>query len=176
MKAHRWFLLTGSLVALTACGVPIQSGSHFSRGLEPPRQATFAWEDEMDRTSGDSRLEANHFFHQKLHEAVEWELALRGVRFDATNPDWRIHHHLSLADHVFEQEVVDDSGASRIESDIYEGGSLVLHIENARTGEDVWVAWGQANVEPAFASPEAMQKWVYDLVGHMFDEWPVSPR
>ena len=49
-------------------------------------------------------------------------------------------------------------------------------IVDARSGEDVWVGWGEANVEPAFASPAAMERWVYDLVGHMFKDWPVQPR
>ena len=63
-----------------------------------------------------------------------------------------------------------------VATDVYEGGSMVVHIEDARTGEDVWVAWGQANVEPAFIGPENMRRWVYNLVGSMFDDWPVPPR
>lgn len=176
MKAHRGFLMVVGLGMLTACGVPIQSGAHFAQSWAPDRHATFAWEDSDDHTMGDSRLESNRFFHQKLHEAVEWELALRGIRYVEDNPDLTIHHHLSLADHVLESEVVDDSGATTVETSIYEGGSLVLHIEDAGTGEDVWVAWGQANVEPAFTSPDAMRSWVYDLVGAMFDDWPVAGR
>lgn len=176
MKAYGGFLLLVGMTALSACGVPIQSGAHFSDSWAPDRQTTFAWRDESDRTMGDSRLAGNRFFHRKLHEAVEWQLALRGIRYDETDADLVIHHHLSLSDHVYEAEVVDDSGATVTETEVYEGGSLVLHIVDAHTGDDVWVAWGQANVEPAFHSPASMERWVYDLVGDMFSEWPLNER
>jgi len=177
MKANRWSLLMVALLpALTGCGVPIASGAHFSPGWEQGRTATFAWRDARDRIVGDSRLEGNEFFHQRLHEAVGWELSLRGIRYSETDPDLLIHHHLSLSDHVMESEVIDDAGEASTETYVYEGGSLVVHIVDARTGDDVWVAWGEANVEPAFQSPDAMRSWVYDMVGHMFDDWSVPPR
>jgi hypothetical protein len=176
MRAHRGTLLVVGLVALSACSVPIQSGAHFTRNWAPEQQTTFAWEDEQDRTVGDARLDGNRFFHDRLHEAVEWELSLRGIRYDEANPDLLIHHHLSLSDHALETEVVDESGATVVETAVYEGGSLVLHIVDGRSGEDVWVAWGQANVEPAFVSPDAMEGWVYNLVGSMFEDWPMRDR
>jgi len=176
MRLHRGLLLLAALPLLTACGVPITSSAHFAPGWEPGRTATFAWRDARDRIVGDSRLEGNEFFHQRLHEAVAWELSLRGMRYTETDPDLLIHHHLSLSDHVMESEVIDEAGLSSTETYVYEDGSLVVHIVNAGTEDDVWVAWGAANVEPAFASPDAMRRWVYDMVGHMFDDWPIPPR
>jgi hypothetical protein len=156
--------------------VPIASGANFAPGWEPGRTETFAWRDARDRIVGDSRLEGNEYFHQRLHEAVGWELSLRGMRYTETDSDLLIHHHLSLADHVMEAEVIDEAGVSSMETYVYEGGSLVVHIVNARTGDDVWVAWAEANVEPAFASPDAMRRWVHEMVGHMFEDWPVPAR
>ena len=176
MKTNRWSLLVVALSALTACGVPIQSGANFASGWDPGRPYSFAWRDARDRIVGDSRLEGNEVFHQSLHEAVGWELSLRGMRYTETDPDLLIHHHLSLSDHVMESEVIDEAGVSSMETYVYEGGSLVVHIVNARTGDDVWVAWGEASVEPAFRSPDAMRGWVYNIVGRMFEDWPVPPR
>ncbi|MGE0161092.1 MAG: DUF4136 domain-containing protein [Gemmatimonadales bacterium] len=164
------------VVALAGCGVPIQSGAHFANAWEPPARATFAWNDSADRTQGDQRLEDNAFLHARLHEAVEWELNLRGIRYSESNPSLLIHHHFSLADHEMEREIVDEAGYESTETIVYEGGSLVLHIVDARTGEDAWVAWAQANVEPALTSPAAMRRWVYDLVTRMFADWPIPPR
>jgi len=175
MRTARWSLVILA-AAFAGCGVPIQSGAHFAGGADPTGEATFAWDDAADHTQGDARLEGNAFFHAQLHEAVEWELNLRGIRFSEANPTFLIHHHLSLADHVLEQEVIDESGYASSDTTIYEGGSVVLHIEDARTHQDVWVAWAQANIEPALRSPAAMRSWVYDLVGEMFEEWPVPQR
>ena len=59
---------------------------------------------------------------------------------------------------------------------IYEGGSVVIHMEDVRTGRDVWFAWADANIEPALTSPDAMKNWVYKPVGDMSEEWDVPPR
>jgi hypothetical protein len=169
-------LAAGVATVLVGCGVPIQSGAHFASGVEPPGRLTFAWNDEADHVQGDSRLEDNAFFHARLHEAVEWELNLRGIRRTQSDPALVIHHHLSLADHEMEQEFVDEAGYRTSESFEYEGGSVVLHVVDAATGDDLWVAWAQANVEAALTGPDAMRAWVYDLVGEMFRSWPVPPR
>jgi hypothetical protein len=177
MKASRRFLLTaGFALAATACGVPIQSGAHFGRAWSPRPELTFAWDDEADHTQGDPRLQNNRFFHARLHEAVEFELAMRGIRYDATNPDILIHHHLSLADHAMEREVVDEAGVTTTQEETYEGGSVVVHLEDARTGNDLWVGWAHANIEPALVNPNSMRNWVYGLVGQMFKDWPTTSR
>jgi hypothetical protein len=49
-------------------------------------------------------------------------------------------------------------------------------MEDVSTGEDVWFAWAQANIESAFNSPGAMRNWAYKLVGELFKEWDVPPR
>jgi hypothetical protein len=175
MRPTRWALVFLA-TAFAGCGVPVQSGAHFATGVQPPARTTFAWNDAADRTQGDVRLEDNALFHTLLHEAVEWELNLRGIRHTDSNPALLIHHHLSLADHELETEVIDGEGYQSTETYVYEGGSVVLHIVDARTESDAWVAWAQANVEPALTSPAAMRRWVYDLVGKMFEDWPVPPR
>ena len=178
MRAIRGAFVAGmaSALAVAGCTVPIQSGAHFTSGWAPGARTTFAWTDEADHTQGDVRLEDNALFHSRLHEAVEWELNLRGIRQSESNPALLIHHHLSLADHELEREVVDEQGVRRSEVEVYEGGSVVLHLVDARTGEDRWVAWAQANVAPALTSPGAMTRWVYDLVGEMFDGWAMPAR
>ena len=118
----------------------------------------------------------NTFFHQRLREAVEWELNLRGIRYSESDASLLVHHHMALGEHELELEVVSDTDLVEFESMVYEGGSVVIHMEDVRTGRDVWFAWADANIEPAFNSPDAMKNWVYKLVGEMFKEWDVPPR
>ena len=176
MRRRGWALVAAVVPLLAGCGVPIESMAHFTGEWTPAGRTTFAWNDEADITRGDTRLEDNAFFHARLHEAVEWELNLRGIRYSEEQPALLIHHHLSLADHEMEHEVTDESGGRAIETEVYEGGAVVLHIVDAESGEDLWVAWAQANVESAFASPAAMHSWVQKMVGKMFEDWPMSPR
>ena len=176
MRATRWVFLTSVASALAGCGVTVQSGAFFSDGWDPGRLTTFSWHDDMEHISGDQRLVDNTFFHTRLREAVEWELNLRGIRYNESDASPLVHHHMALGEHELELEILSDPDLVDSESVLYEGGSVVIHIEDVRTEEDVWFAWADANIEPAFNSPGAMRNWVYKLVGNMFKDWAVSPR
>ena len=177
MRVPTPVLLAGGLaLAVASCGVPIRSSGSFVGDESIDRYTTFAWNQEADRAMGDARLENNRFFEDRLHEAIDWELSLRGIRESESAPDLLVHHHLSLADHEFVNEVIDESGYTETEVFTYEEGTVVVHLVDARTGEDFWLGWAQANVEPALAGPAAMQRWVYDVVSQMFENWPVPDR
>lgn len=170
-------LFTGVLaLTVAACGVPIQSAGDFAQGASIDPYTTFGWNQEADLAIGDPRLENNRVFEDRLHEAIEWELSLRGLRESETSPDLLVHHHLTLADHEMVEEVIDEYGYTQTEVYAYEEGTVVVHIIDARTRANVWLGWAQANVEPALRSPENMQTWVYDIVGEMFESWPVLTR
>ena len=164
------------LLTLVSCGGAIRSGANPSPGVDVDRGSTFSWAQQEDRVVGDPRLEHNRFFEDRLHEAIEWEMSLRGIRLESSSPDFSVHHHLSLADHEMLVEVIDESGYPGTTSYTYEEGSVVVHIEDAKTGESLWIGWAQANVETALHSPDNMRSWVYDLVGSMFKSWPVPAR
>jgi hypothetical protein len=170
------FWISGSALALASCGVPITSAGYVAPDASLAAYTTFAWNQAGDRVVGDRRLENNRFFEDRLHEAIEWELSLRGIRRSESSPDLLVHHHLSLTDHELAQEVIDEAGLARTEVFAYEEGTVVVHLVDARTSRNVWLGWAQADVEPALASPQNMESWVYDLVEEMFDDWPVPVR
>jgi hypothetical protein len=151
--------------------------------LAPPAQgafagSTFAWNQEDDRVAGDPRLLHNRFFEDRLHEAIEWQLALRGLRLvdRSASPDLLVHHHLSLDDHELAQEVIDESGYTRTEIMSYEQGMVVVHLTEASTKKNLWLAWAQADIDIALRSPENMRKWVYDVTAQLFKDWPEIQR
>jgi len=153
MKVQVRILLTTCLAsAIASCGVSIQSESALTPGVDLGSLQTFAWDQEMDLPSGDPRLENNHFFLDRMHEAIEWELSLSGFRHDESSPDLLLHHHLTLADHGLPADsVIDDSGFVTTRPYSYEEGTVMVHAADPESGEDLWVAWGWANVEPALA-------------------------
>jgi len=161
---------------LTACGLPVRTGMHFAREIDPSQAPTFAWDQSADRVAGDPRLEGNRFFEERLHEAVEWQLALRGIHPAESAPTLLVHHHLSLADHELEEETRDAADRRVSEPETYEMGTIVVHLSDAASGETVWIGWAQAEIEPALTGPEGMRRWVYDVVGEMFRRWPTLER
>lgn len=172
----RWTALALLPLAFASCGVPITSGAQFSEGVEPTGALTFAFNDERDLAMGDPRLTNNQYFEDRLHEAIGWELGLRGIRpvdLDES-PDLLAHHHLTLAQHEMVDEIIDAEGYSRTEVYSYEAGTLVIHLVDADTGGNFWVSWGQANIEAALTGPDQMRVWVYDIVRQMFATWPTA--
>jgi hypothetical protein len=87
-----------------------------------------------------------------------------------------VHHHLSLEDHEWVQERSDPSGESTSEVYTSEQGTVVVHLVDAKSGETVWLSWGQADIEVALRSPENMRRWVYELTAKIFQRWPMLER
>ena len=176
MNFHRLALLGALplLLVASACGVSVHSGATFSEGVQLSPPVSYVWDAEWDRVRGDSRLEGNQFFVDRLREAVGWELSLRNVRATTEDPDLLIHHHLTLRDHVMVEETIDEEGYVREEVYAYQQGTIVVHIVDARTNDDVWVGWAQADVGPAMRGPDQMRRWVYRMVAHMFESWPTE--
>jgi hypothetical protein len=181
MRALICVSLTACLsIGVASCGVPIVSdayfapGAFFGPGVAVDDPLTFAWDQEAATVIGDPRLQNNQFFEDRLHEAVEWELSLRGMRRDDSSPDLMLHHHLTLADHELVAEVTDDSGNPTSEVYSYEEGTIVVHLADPGSGEDLWVGWAAANLQPALGGPEDMRTWVYAIVTAMFEDWPVG--
>jgi hypothetical protein len=177
MSARLMLLLTAGLVpALTSCGAAIRYGSYAPPAEDVLVGTTFAWNQQEDRVAGDPRLVNNRFFEDRLHEAIEWQLALRGLRLVDSSPDLLVHHHLSLEDHELSQEVIDESGYRSTEVFTYEQGTVVVHLTEAKTQRHVWLAWAQSDIEVALRSPENMRRWVYDIAAQIFEDWPELER
>ena len=182
MSRIEWGLSAGLLFFVASCATPVTSGSYFdpTAFFSPDRGGgqgvTFAWDQET--VIGDPRLANNEFFEERLHEAVEWELSLRGFRRDDLFPRLLLHHHLTLADHELLLEGPDDPASESIgpTTFVFEEGSVVVHLADLETGDDLWLGWAVANVEPALEGPDQMRTWVYRIVGEMFKDWPIPER
>jgi hypothetical protein len=169
-------LTAGLLPASTGCGVVIRSGASFAEAADLRSGLTFGWNQVDDRVNGDPRLQGNRFFEDRLHEAIEWQLSLRGIHHDESSPDLLVHHHLSLEDHEMVAEVANSSGSTTTDVYNYEQGTVVVHVVDPTHKKDLWVAWAQADIDIALRSPENMRNWVYALVAEMFEDWPVMER
>jgi hypothetical protein len=170
----RSLLLITLLPGFASCGAA-QYGA-----TPPPAPAggsglTFAWHQAGDRVLGDARLEGNSFFEECLHEAVAWELSMRGIRYDESSPTLLVHHHLRLADHELVSEMVDEAGNRITEVYTYDEGGVVVHIHYP-DDRNFWIGWANADIAPAIVGPEGMRKWVYKMVHDMFKTWPIPER
>ena len=167
--------VVGLLPLLAACGVAVQSGATSTPDVPLESGLTFAWHQEGDRVLGDPRLADNRFFEESLHDAVEFELSLRGIHEDDSSPDLLIHHHLSVSGHESEAEITGADGTRETQVIQFDEGSVVVHIHYPDHRE-FWIGWAYADLEPALAGPDSMRGWVQRLVHQMFRTWPVPER
>ncbi len=173
MSVSRRFLMTAGVALVAAsCSVPMRGGGYFEPDANIDRYGTFAFDQHMDTDSRDTRLANNRFFEERLHEAIEWELSWRGIHLDESAPGIVIHHHTSVADHVLVTEAVDEAGFETEEAYEYEEGTILVHLVDAETGENLWLGWAQADVAPAFRRPASMTEWIDSLLEQMFEDWP----
>ncbi|MDX1568620.1 MAG: DUF4136 domain-containing protein [Longimicrobiales bacterium] len=173
MSISRRFLMTAAVALVAAsCSVPMRGGGYFEPDANIDRYSSFAFDEHMDTPSRDSRLANNRFFEERLHEAIERELSWRGIHLDESDPGIVVHHHTSVADHVMVTEAVGEEGVPYEDVYEYEEGTVLVHLVDADTGENLWLGWAQADVAPAFQSPAAMTEWIDELLAQMFEGWP----
>ncbi|NNF27946.1 MAG: DUF4136 domain-containing protein [Gemmatimonadetes bacterium] len=174
-------VLLSVVAGLTACGVGIRAGADHREGLDLTPYHTFEWGEADDLPTGDPRLDHNPFFLERLHEAIENELAARGVRRVASGADLMVHHHASVRDRVAVYEVDRqagyDVGRPLEGSEVvqYQEGTFLVDVADAETREILWRGWAQADVEAALDDPSRMRSLVAEAVAQMFEAFPSAP-
>jgi hypothetical protein len=180
MRIANWcFLALGVALSTTACGIATTAGADYRPGLDFGVYSTFGWDETAVPRRGDLRLENNPFFEERLFEAMERELATRGIRRDESSPELLVHYHLSVTDHIEVYETNPESGYPATEygpgTDVvqYEQGTFVLHFVDAETNEDLWFGWAQGDIGPALTNSVRMREWVDEAVALILEDFPL---
>jgi hypothetical protein len=178
------FTLATAAFLSTACSsVPMRAGADFEPGYDFAQYASYSWDEPDDRPTGDPRLDNNPFFVHRLHAAIHWELATRGIQYGrggGLGAALTVHHHASVRERV---EVFETDVAVRSDSEYgdgtqvlqYEEATFLVDIADARTGDIVWRGWAQLDLGRALADPEVMRDQIDVAVRKMFDNFPIPP-
>lgn len=176
----RLAMMVAVVGASSGCAVAIQGGADFRPGTDLSSHGTFTWGEPDELPTGDPRLDNNPFFVERLHEAIESELALRGIRFTEGEADLLVHHHASVRSRVEVFEVDRSAGYQAgdygPESDVfeYEEGTFLVDIADGESRDILWRGWAQADIEAALTNPDKMAELVAEAVAKMFDEFPTG--
>jgi hypothetical protein len=131
---------------------------------------TYAWVPDDTVATGDPRVDSNRFFSDRffsdqVRSSVDHELANRGFeKTTFTTSDLLVHFHAT-----FTQEIAIAS-ADRFEhcdncaATIYDAGTLVIDLVDARTSRLVWRGW--AGQLPAVIEN---QDWMEEMI-----DWAVA--
>ncbi len=181
MRALTWGLLVaGVSLNIAACGITTRAGADYDRDAAFRPYGTYSWDDPPEGPIGNPLLEGNPFFEARLYEAVERQLSVRGIRHAGSAAALRVHHHISVQDHIEVFEAADASASSDFGSGTqvvqYEEDIFLVDVADASTGETIWLGWARGEIGRALTDPERMREWVEEAITLMFDDFPISGR
>jgi hypothetical protein len=164
-----------ALAALTACAT-IRVGADFAPGANFQSYTTYDWDVRDAMPTGDPRLDQNPFFEARLREAVDHQLAVRGLRRVSTSPDLLVHYHASVRDRIDVRRADEPRGYVVGESDtyVYEEGTILVDIAEASGKRVVWRGWAQAELSELLATPKTMAVRLSEIAQRMFEHFPRS--
>jgi hypothetical protein len=169
-------MVSGFAIAATAMAAacaPIAVTSFAQRGVDVAAYRTFAWERIETDVPGDPRLDNNPFFHEYLRDAVERELLGRGYEHTSLQPDLFVHYHATAQQRV----LVGDQQVGREQcrgcaAEVYDEGTLLVDLTDARTGALVWRGVAQSGLTAVVNNQLRMEETIDRVVTRIFTKLP----
>jgi hypothetical protein len=171
-------LATVALLGSGCVSIPVTAGADMEPGYDFTQYTSYTWDEPDERPVGDPRLDNNPFFVHRLHAAIHWELATRGIEYGAEGPALTVHHHAIVRDRV---EVFEADRSSGFTTEYgegtqviqYEEGTFMVDIADARTKEVVWRGWARLDLGKALDDPLEMRDQIDLAIGKMFESFPI---
>ena len=165
-----------AVVGLVVGCAPIRVNSYAERGVDFARYRTYAWSTAVHGATGDPRLDDNRFFEELVKAAADSGLAARGYeKVAGGEPDLILHYHASVAQQI-DLAVVDAvyCETNDCRPQIYDAGTLLFDLVDARTNQIVWRGWAEGSVEGMIDSQDLMERRVDDAVGRILEQLPAT--
>ena len=169
----RLIIVAGSALALAACATT-NVRSFVERDIDVGQYRTYSWGSAGERATGDPRLDNNQFFQERIQAAVERHLNARG--FEKTTAeafDLLVRYHTSV------EQLVNPNGVDRpyapcekCEPYVYDAGSIVIDLVDARTHRLVWRGWAEGGIDGVINDQKWMEKRVDDTVARIMERLP----
>ena len=174
-RFHRLVPIVGAALVATvtvACA-PVTVTSYAERGVQVARYRTYDWGTVDAAVPGDPRLDNNPVFHDYLRGAIDRQLRARGYEQTALTPDLRVHYHASAAQRIY---ISGSEPARERCSDcavqVYDEGTVLIDLVDARTGALVWRGSAQTDIAGAVADQTRLERTIERLVTRILNTLP----
>ena len=173
-RAARLGGITATALMLAGCAASMTVSSYVGPGVDFRQYSTYGWAPSDRLSTGDPRLDNNPFFDERVRTSVENQMATRGFEKSTSDaPDFLLHYYANVV-----QEV--DFGASdppyAVCEDclpsVYEAGTLVIDIVDARTKTLAWRGWAEGSFEGVIDDQAWMEEKVDDAVERILARLP----
>jgi len=174
-RFRRLIPIVGAAVvaALTGACAPVTVTSFTERGVQTSRYRTYDWSAVDTAVPGDPRLENNAIFHDYLRGAIDRQLRSRGYEQTALTPDLRVHYHASATQRIYisgsepAQERCSDCAVQ-----VYDEGTVLIDLVDARTGALVWRGSAQTDIAGAVADQTRLERTIERVVTRILNTLP----
>ncbi len=181
MNAARGVLLF--CVVLLAAGCSSVSVSHdFDPKVDFASLRTYGWIAAPQSASSDSiqrELASDSLVEGRVKQAVNQQLALKGLRETTQNPDFLVAFHTGVQDKTDIQSWgygygYWGMGGGGISTINYQEGTLILDFVDPKTNNLIWRGVGKEVVGQGGMSPEKRQERIDNAVEQILKKYPPS--
>jgi hypothetical protein len=144
--------------------------------MDIARYQTYAWAPKDALSTGDPRLDNNPFFHERVQQAVERELAAKGLeKVTSEKPDLLIHYHASVTQEI-DLGRIDKQYTNCDPSDcqpyVYDAGTLLVDFVEADSHALVWRGWADDTLDGAIDNQAWLEEKVDAAVAGILERFP----
>jgi hypothetical protein len=177
MRLSRPTLVVATALALIHAGCASMAVSSYAPlGQDLAHYRTYQWATADEVSTGDPRLDNNWFFDEHVRAAVDRELASRRLEKGLLEKvDLVVHYHASVTQAIDVRGVHPDYKYCEEENCgpyVYEAGSLLVDLVDARTQQLVWRGWAVAVFDDVIDDQRSMEVMVDDVVKRIFRRLP----
>jgi len=178
LSRGRWLSLSIAVMfaALLAACASIHVNSYLARDAQFGRYRSYAWAAADRLSTGDPRLDNNPFFQKRLQTDVERQLDMRGFeKLAAVPPDLVVHYHASVNQEIDVNGVDRQFGHCEVaecQPLVYEAGTIVVDLVDARTNQLVWRGWARDNIEGVIDNQSWLEEKIDQSVVRIMERLP----
>jgi hypothetical protein len=159
-------------LALAGCATNPRVYSFLERGADLSRYHSYTWAPPDRQGTGDPRLDNNEIFQEKVQSAVDARLASKGFEKTSGSADLLVHYHASVEQRIDLQTSEPYTPCDGCKPFIYDAGTLVIDLVDARTNRLLWRGWAEGNVEGVVDRQQWMDERVDADVTRILDTLP----
>jgi hypothetical protein len=185
MRAIALFRITGLAAALMLSGCAARDiNSYVEQGVNLKTYRTFDWGRTAEVGTGDPRLDNNRFFDERVRADVERELGGRGFERTSDAPDFLVHYYATViqdvdpaaigrqTDPITGGSYYGSCEATDCRPQVYELGTLVIDLVDARTQALVWRGWAKGAIDGAIDNQAFMEERIDEAVARILKRLP----
>jgi hypothetical protein len=181
VKLRGSLIVLVAVVVLSGCGSGISVNQDYDVNARFEDYTTYDWVPMPDPKPGNARtaVRRNDLLDKRIRNAVNDELAAKGLVQNSASPDLLVVYHVDVQDRV---QVTDWGyrysdyywgwGGREIDVYNYKEGTLIIDLIDAGTKNLVWRGAGQKALDEGNRTPEQVDATIRKVVGAIMEKYP----